>query len=407
MKIRMWMLVLTVGGMMLSGCFAQAGDLVIRSLESTGELTFRTRFDGTNYNYQVEWAPTAAGPWSTFTGADGWLDNVTAASGTTVRCSVPMCYRIVATRGDYLVVDISGGTNATEYTVTYYRTLADLPGDVGVNSDSYKTTNMVFRRIPAGTFTMGSPVDELGRRSDETQYRVTLTQPFYLGVFEVTQKQWERVMGTWPSYFTNTSYRDCRPVEQVSYYQIRENPGNSDDPTVNWPVNSAVNAQSFMGRLRARTGMAFDLPTESQWEYAGRAGTTTALNSGKNLTSANICTNVAEVGRCRDNGGAGYTRNGDTSVGSAKVGSYLPNQWGLYDIHGNVWEWCLDWHGDYPPGPVSDPPGVSAGSTRAIRSGAWSPVEAYNFRAGLRTEGVPSVANNWSIGFRVALPAGQ
>jgi len=292
------------------------------------------------------------------------------------------------TAGDYLVVDLSAGSSASSYPVT---TLSAVPA--GGWSDEYKTTKLVFRRIPAGTFTMGSPADELGRYSNETQHQVTLTLPFYMGVFEVTQKQWERVMGAWPSYFNNASYRDSRPVEQVSYYQIRENPANSDDPAVNWPVNSAVNADSFMGRLRARTGKAFDLPTESQWEYAGRAGTTTALNSGKNLTATGSCPNMSEVGRYWYNGGSGYTQNGDTSVATAKVGSYLPNAWGLYDIHGNVWEWCLDWFPGYE------------GSYRVVRGGCWSYYADF-CRVAVRSYGYPGGASS-GVGFRVALPPGQ
>jgi formylglycine-generating enzyme required for sulfatase activity len=290
--------------------------------------------------------------------------------------------------GDYLVVDLSAGPSASSYPVSY---LTAVPS--GGWTDEYKTTKMVFRRIPAGTFTMGSPVGELGRQSDETQHQVTLTQPFYIGVFEVTQKQWERVMGTWPSYFNNASYRDSRPVERVSYYQIRENPANSDDPAVSWPTNSTVNADSFMGRLRARTGKAFDLPTESQWEYAGRAGTTTALNSGKNLTAIESCPNMSEVGRYWYNGGSGYTQNGDTSVATAKVGSYLPNAWGLYDIHGNVWEWCLDWFPGYE------------GSYRVFRGGGWSGY-AYYCRVAIRSYAYPDYASYY-LGFRVALPPGQ
>ena len=405
MKIQRWMVVLVmIGCVMLSGRLAQAGELAIASFGSTGQLTFSTLNDGTNYNYQVEWAPAVAGPWSPFAGMGASMGSLVAAPGSVVTSTVAMCYRVVATLGDYMVVDISGGTNVTEYPVSYYRTLADIPGGVGVNDDAYKTTNMVFRRIPAGTFSMGSPTAELGRNSDENQHQVTLTQPFYVGVFEVTQKQWERVMGTWPSYFNNASYRDARPVEQVSYYQIRENPANSDDPTVSWPTNSAVNAQSFMGRLRARTGKAFDLPTESQWEYAGRAGTTTALNSGKNLTATGSCPNMSEVGRNWFNGGSGYTQIGDTSVGAAKVGSYLPNAWGLYDIHGNVWEWCLDWYGTYP-GTVSDPAGALTGSYRVFRGGSWTGF-AYYCRVGFRIDIGPGGAYS-DIGFRVALPSGQ
>jgi len=259
---------------------------------------------------------------------------------------------------------------------------------------------MVFRRIPAGTFTMGSPTNELGRSSGETQHQVTLTQPFYMGVFEVTQKQWERVMGTWPSYFTNVSCRDSRPVEQVSYNMIR-----GSNAGAGWPSNSNVDTDSFMGRLRARTGKAFDLPTESQWEYAGRAGTPTALNSGKNLTTTNSCPNISEVGRYYYNGGSNSAQSVNTSGGTAKVGSYLPNVWGLYDIHGNVWEWCLDWDGTYP-GTVSNPPGAPSGSNRDRRGGGWGYDGAPDCRVGARSANIQTFSN-YGLGFRTALPPSQ
>ena len=270
------------------------------------------------------------------------------------------------TGGLYLVVDLSGGPTASSYPVSY---LSGVPS--GGWTDTYKTTKLVMRKIPKGTFTMGSPSGELGRYSIETQHQVTLTKDFYIGVFEVTQRQWELVMGNRPSYFNNSSYYTTRPVEQVSYYDIRENPANSDDSAVDWPNNSTVNASSFMGKLRAKTGLAtFDLPTESQWEYACRAGTTTALNTGYNLTSASSDPRMDVAGRYWYNGGSGYSQTCTTSAGTAKVGSYLPNAWGLYDMHGNVWEWCLDWYGAYP-GTVSDPSGSSSGSDRVERGGSW------------------------------------
>jgi len=273
-------------------------------------------------------------------------------------------------------------------------------------TDEYKTTKLVLRRIPAGTFIMGSPGEELGRFDDETQHVVTLTQPFYMGVFEVTQKQWELVMGNTPSYFNNATYYGSRPVEQVTYYQIRENPNNTDDSMVNWPLNSLVNANSFMGKLRFRTGRAFDLPTESQWEYAGRAGSTTALNLGYNLTSVNSDAHMAEVGRYWYNGGSGYTQNGNTSEATAKVGSYLPNAWGLYDIHGNVLEWCLDWYGAYPTAVENvNPAGATTGSSRVIRGGSWY-YDAYGCRFGLRSNFDPTLVY-YIFGFRVVLPSGQ
>jgi len=205
-------------------------------------------------------------------------------------------------------------------------------------------------------------------------------------------------MGAWPSRFYNPAYRDARPVECVSYNMIRGGSGGSG-----WPSSSAVDADSFMGRLRARTGRPFDLPTESQWEYAGRAGTTTALNSGKNLTAVLDCPNMSEAGRYYYNGGNGDDRNGDTSIGTAKVGSYPPSLWGLYDIHGNVYEWCLDWYGPYP-GTVTDPVGYDQPTGyRVFRGGSWSDSWAASCRSAFRECDYP-VYGYYFNGFRVALP---
>lgn len=309
----------------------------------------------------------------------------------------------------YMVIDLSGGSNASNYPVSY---LSSVPE--GGWTDTYKTTKLVLRKIPKGMFVMGGRSTDYPEAEYAGLHSVTLTKDFYIGVFEVTQKQWELVMGNRPSYFTNTLYYASRPVECVSYYEIRENPlpvrvdecPGSDDPAVEWPSNSVVNVASFMGRLRVKTGFStFDLPTESQWEYACRAGTMTALNTGYNLTNTTRDAHMDLAGRYLYNrvffnGTTIPEASCTTDSGTAKVGSYLANVWGLYDMHGNVDEWCLDWEGMYP-GTVTDPLGAASGPYRVLRGGSWvndygvGCCSAYRFNSG------PSERCS-SYGFRVA-----
>ena len=285
----------------------------------------------------------------------------------------------------YLVVDLSGGTEAARYPVRYSSVGPDL------NNDTCRTTELWLRRIPKGTFVMGSPEDEIGHDDNETQHEVTLTQDYYIGVFECTQKQWKLLMGRAnPSEYKG----DCRPVERVSYNMIR---GTGAQAGAGWPTyGHAVDSTSFMGKLQAKTGLTFDLPTEAQWEYACRAGTTTALNSGKSLASQGSDANMNELGRYdnnRNDGKGGYSEH-------TKVGSYQPNAWGLYDMHGNVYEWCLDWYGGYGTVAVSDPVGPTEGSNRVLRGGFW-----YSFAIYCRSASLvgyyPSGGGYYSHGFRV------
>jgi formylglycine-generating enzyme required for sulfatase activity len=222
--------------------------------------------------------------------------------------------------------------------------------------------------VEPGDFEMGSPkgffAGEKGRYSDETQYMVRLTDGFWMGKHEVTQSQWERVMGSDPSKFKGAD----RPVESVSW----------DDVTSF--CRKLTEMERRAGRLPA--GMAYQLPTEAQWEYACRAGTTTAFSFGESLTSrqANIDEVVDET---------------------TEVGTYPANPWGFHDMHGNVWEWCADWYGDYPNGAARDPVGPAVGSSRVLRGGSWSNTASYA-RCAVRNWRVPAYCDD-DLGFRLSL----
>ena len=266
----------------------------------------------------------------------------------------------------YCVIDLSAGADATSYPVT---TLDAVPE--GGWTDEYKTTKLVLRRCPAGK-------DPLGR--------YTLTKDFYAGVFEVTEKQWELVMGTNPSKY---KLGDACPVEFTTYDDIR---GTSEG--AQWPASSAVDAASFLGKLRAKTGLVkLDLPTEAQWEYACRAGTTTKYNTGD--TEADL----AAAGWYKGNSSTNdYPKGRKYPVGEKRA-----NAWGLYDMHGNVWEWCLDWQGD-PEVKLggADPVGAtSPGSEgyRYYRGGAYS-YQTFNATSSCRNSWTPSY-HNQEIGFRI------
>ena len=230
----------------------------------------------------------------------------------------------------YCVIDLSAGANAASYPVAY---LSEPPSG-GFNVDEYKTTRLVLKRIEPGTYLMCG------------QYNVTLTKPFFCGLFEMTQKQYNLVMGTDTCSSTEYGKGDTCPVHYVSYDTIRGASGGSK-----WPSSSAVDSSSFMGKLRSRTRLDFDLPTEAQWEYTCRAGTTTTYSYG-NLASGNYMW---------------YLNN--TTSKAHPVGSKIANPWGLYDMHGNVLEWCLDWYGTLSHG--TDPKGPSTGYYRVNRGGSW------------------------------------
>ena len=196
---------------------------------------------------------------------------------------------------------------------------------------------MHFVYITPGSYLMGSPADEVGRTIDEEQHKVTLTHGYYVQTTEVTQKQWKAVMGSLPRYIRNCS-EEC-PVERISW----------------------EDAQTFIHKLnKLEGGDYYRLPTEAEWEYAARAGSKKAFANGEITNAACGDTKMSDIGW--------YCGN-SKSYPHHPVAQKAPNSWGIYDMHGSVWEWCSDWYGSYPQGSVTDPSGPSEGAERVIRGG--------------------------------------
>ena len=288
----------------------------------------------------------------------------------------------------YMVIDLSGGTTASSFPISY---LDAVPA--GGWTDEYKTTKLVMRRIEPGTFVMGCTSDEVGFWGDDALNAVctvTLTKPYYIGVFQVTQRQYELVTGKTPSYYSGST----RPVETVSYDILR-----GTDKGSQWPQSSEVDSGTFMAVIRQKTAInTFDLPTDAQWEYACRAGTTTALNNGTNLQDEFEDSELDKLAQYRYRG-----------TGTSVVGSYLPNAWGLYDMHGNVWEWCLDWYGHGDGVPMVDPVGPTqpidwSDPARVFRGGAHNR-DARECRSGHRAAYACYRVSHLSgdFGFRLAM----
>ncbi len=228
-----------------------------------------------------------------------------------------------------------------------------------------------FVEIPEGTFLMGSPDEEHSREYDEAQHKITMSG-FYMSKYEVTQEQWKAVMGAYnnPSYFKG----DKLPVEMVSYNDVLD----------------------FISKLNERTKKEYRLPTEAEWEYACRAGTTTPFFTGDNITTDQANYN-------------GYYPYKDYPMGvnrkqSTEVGTFAANSWGLYDMCGNVWEWCSDWYGSEYYGTDTDinPEGPSTGIERVIRGGSWRNAAQW-LRSANRSSDKPKNKGD-DCGFRLVLP---
>ena len=225
--------------------------------------------------------------------------------------------------------------------------------------------------IPKGTFMMGSPESEKGRNENETQYEVTISKDYYLGVHEVTQAQYEKVIGKNPSHFQGEKIQGSssnHPVEKVSW-------------------EDAVEFCKKLSDLpeEKKAGRVYRLPTEAEWEYVCRAGGKSAYSFGESSKSLGDY--------------AWFNENSNRQT--HPVGEKKANARGLYDMQGNVWEWCSDWYDEYPKGTVSDPTGPKGGSLRVGRGGSWDFVAAL-CRSAFRGRVVPSYRSS-DFGFRVAL----
>ncbi|MFZ5573118.1 MAG: SUMF1/EgtB/PvdO family nonheme iron enzyme [Thermodesulfobacteriota bacterium] len=245
----------------------------------------------------------------------------------------------------------------------------DSVSDAPVKTVLTNSLGMKFVYIRPGVFQMGSPGGEAGRGKDETRHQVTLTRGFFLQTTEVTQRQWKKVMDDNPAVFSDCG-GDC-PVENISW----------------------EDTQQFIDKLNQRDGRIYRLPTEAEWEFAFRAGTRKMFYTGNCLSAdqANYDGNFPMDG----------CSGGPNRKSIVVVGSFPPNPWGLYDMAGNVWEWCQDWYGSYPGGPVSDPAGPSSGSQRVMRGGAWNSY-ADNCRSANRIGYGPGEKYG-NFGFRLAL----
>ena len=240
-------------------------------------------------------------------------------------------------------------------------------GDTFTNSIGMK---LVY--IRPGEFMMGSPANEEGRRENERQHHVRLTQGFWMGVTDVTQAQWKAVMGSNPSKFKG----DNLPVNTVSW-------------------NDAV---AFCRKLSTRERTTYRLPTEAKWEYACRAGSTGRFSFGDNDADLHRHGNYCD--RSNTNGFRWQDKHHDDGHDKTSPGgSFLPNAWGLFDMHGNVLEWCADWFGDYPNRLISDPTGPGTGKHRVLRGGSWSHYP-WNCRSAYRGRDTPGTRHG-RFGFRV------
>ena len=273
-----------------------------------------------------------------------WDANYEGFSEAAENCRITA--RIIHHPEMYMVIDVSEGPNATVYKTDF---VSGQPAG-GFNQNLYKGDRIVFRRIPPGSYMAGQASGVW--KSAVTQHRVAITNAFYLAIFETTQKQYINVMG---KNQAESYLGDYRPIDHATINGMRGT-ANVTSHLYDWPWNNDVDPNTILGKLRAKCRMkdgngaytlevgAFDFPTEFFWEYACRAGTTTTFNDGTPISSsakdAEVNVALGKIARFNKNLADG---RGGYDYGTSIVGSYAPNAWGLYDMHGNLWEFCLDY----------------------------------------------------------------
>ena len=294
----------------------------------------------------------------------------------------------------YLVVDVSGGASAAKWPFHYTTTA---PVHTAGVEDPCKTTEIWLKRVKAGTMTMGSGNGTSTNPRKYPRHTCTLTEDYYLGIFPVTQAQCRNIYGSYCSMFTNGLYRATRPVDSMRPDHIIYPYFDSSNPT------ASPRAETVLGRLKARTGLQFMIPTEWQWEYACRAGSSAEQYSGAQY-------------RCSSNSNPpdDYEWKGEQGMWSADYGTsyvdqYPPNPWGFYSMLGNVWERCLNRGASVTKDSVlTDPLGPSGTGddtrTRPVRGGAWN--QSADYAASTVWWSVDpweNVGKQWVFGFRLCV----
>ena len=266
---------------------------------------------------------------------------------------------------------------------------------------------MTFRLLPAGSFQMGSPETELHRSADETQHEVRMTQPFYMGTHEVTQKQFQRIMGYQPGTFGSDGNEPNLPIESVNWFEavhfcnILSRIEDRDPYYLIEEVKRNEEHRIIYAEVSIKGGAGYRLPTEAEWEYACRAGTRTIYNHGNRISTADA--NFDGTQPYLNSSEETEQKSEINRQQPVKVGSFNPNSWGLYDMHGNVWEWCEDWYRDtYEPQDQTNTPNRSStAEERVVRGGGWIS-SAKLCRSANRGRFHPEFTRSY-LGFRICL----